>query len=103
MISTKPSTMTACRAVYTSRTFATPAVSISPYHIEERQQRQQNCDINSLSSEYDYDGILKRDGGNDDQHQKDVVYMGNGLSIQYVEKADGMDLSFIPWRVSHWG
>jgi hypothetical protein len=95
------STITIYRAFSPQRSTASQAASIiAPYHIEERQQL---CEKKDLYSEYDTEcNILKNDcGGEEDElHQNDVVYMGNGLSIQYVDKADGMNSSFLPWRLS---
>jgi hypothetical protein len=102
---TVPSTKTSSivtlnRAFSPQRCTATPAASIAPYHIEDRQQLG---NMKGLSSEYDTDcNILKNDcsGGECELHQNDVVYMGNGLSIQYVDKADGINSSFFPWRLN---
>lgn len=88
------------RAYSPQRSTATPAASVAPYHIEDRQQLGE---MKGLSSDYDTDcNIVKNDcsGGDCELHQNDVVYMGNGLSIQYVDKADGINSSFLPWRLS---
>jgi len=79
--------------VGTRRCFAKQ--TMTPFQAEEpNQDKEQQYHLDSTGFLF---SIREELGSDINFEKKDVVYMGNGLSIQYAEKI-GLDTSF-PWRI----